>query len=241
MPQPAQAASTVPCRNESSLAVALRDIKFAYHSGEADVIRIPQWSLGRNEHCFIAGASGTGKSTFLNLITGALSPNEGEIRLLDQPFSALSVRQRDKFRSRHIGVVFQQFNLIHYLSVRQNIEVAAYFGGSGKELTEDKIHALFAGLQLSEDLLEKRADNLSVGQQQRVAIARALINAPELLIVDEPTSALDASARDKFMELLLATAKASAVIFVSHDPALAGFFKYKIDICDINQAARNRS
>ncbi|WP_240615556.1 ABC transporter ATP-binding protein [Alteromonas facilis] len=218
-------------------AIDVRDLTFRYSEDSPLVLSIPKWQVTDGEHLFVVGASGSGKSTLLNLICGTLTPSSGDIQLLQQPFSALSSRRRDRFRAQHVGVVFQQFNLIPYLTVEQNIKAAAYFGGNLSAENNETIKAYFSLLGLSETLLNKRASELSVGQQQRVAIARALINEPEILIVDEPTSALDKQARDGFMQLLFECVKTnnSTLLFVSHDDALADYFS-----CSINMSQLNR-
>ena len=214
------------------LAIDVSELTFSYNKSQSPVLAIKQWQVHKNEHVFLSGPSGSGKSTLLNLLSGTLEPSSGSIALLEKPFSALSQRQRDRFRSRHIGVVFQQFNLIPYLTVEQNIKAAAYFAKSKEDATSQsqRITHLLAQLKLPGTILHTKADALSIGQQQRVAIARALINSPQILIVDEPTSALDVAARDSFMSLLKDVAKDSTLIFVSHDPAMATYFDKHIDI-----------
>ncbi|AXR05122.1 ATP-binding cassette domain-containing protein [Salinimonas sediminis] len=207
-----------------SRAIELTNISFCYPGASTPALTIADWHVNKGEHVFVQGASGSGKSTLLNLLTGTLVPDSGSIRLLGKEFSALAARHKDGFRARHIGVVFQQFNLIDYLSVKQNIATAAYFAGTLNQQTQRRATELLHKLELPANVLSRQAGSLSVGQQQRVAIARALINAPELLIVDEPTSALDANARDAFMRLLLEVADSSAVVFVSHDAGLATYF-----------------
>src|SRR5690606_14131231 len=103
----------------------------------------------------------------------------------------------------HIGMIFQQFNLVPWLDVAGNIALACRFAGNPGAATTPRLQALLASLQLDPDLLTRRVDRLSVGQQQRIAIARALVNSPQLLIADDPTSALDSNARNSFMEVLL--------------------------------------
>ncbi|MEE3131735.1 MAG: ATP-binding cassette domain-containing protein, partial [Pseudomonadota bacterium] len=161
--------------------------------------------------------------------------------LLAQPFSALSNRQRDKFRARNIGVVFQQFNLIPYLSVAQNINAAVYFASTNvsKTASDAKLRHLLDKLQLPSHVLHAKADALSIGQQQRVAIARALINDPQLLIVDEPTSALDTDARDSFMSLLKDVAGESTMIFVSHDKAMESYFDRHCSMSELNPSTNH--
>lgn len=206
-------------------AIEISNLEFTYPSASS-MLCVPKWSINKGEHVFLSGPSGSGKSTLLNLLCGTLTPTSGNIQLLGRPFSSLSGSKRDKFRAKHIGVVFQQFNLIPYLTVSQNITAAVYFasGNCQQQATQTRLSVLLHALQLPDDIATQRADALSVGQQQRVAIARALINEPEILIVDEPTSALDTASRDRFMQLLKQVSAQSTLLFVSHDPSLKQYF-----------------
>jgi len=226
---------------ERNTAIEVSNLQFSYTKKNAPVIDIKAWQVSQGEHVFLSGPSGSGKSTLLNLLCGTLTPTRGDIALLEQPFSSLSNRQRDKFRARHIGVVFQQFNLIPYLSVAQNIRAAVYFASTKpSQKTEDaKLRHLLDKLQLPSHVLHAKADALSIGQQQRVAIARALINDPQLLIVDEPTSALDTDARDSFMSLLKDVAGESTMIFVSHDKAMENYFDRHCSISELSPSTNH--
>lgn len=224
---------------ESQAAIELNQLSFCYNKSEPPVLNIPHWQLQAGEKCFVFGASGTGKSTLMNLISGVLTPTSGQVKVFEQELSALSSRQRDKFRARHVGVVFQQFNLIPYLTVEENIRLASWFANTSNASTfSSRLNELFDALQLPLDVLQRPSRELSVGQQQRVAIARALVNQPELLIVDEPTSALDSYARDSFMQLLMSicSSQKSSLLFVSHDLSLQQYFDVHLDLADINQA-----
>lgn len=214
-------------------AISLNNVSYQY-SKEATTLRFPHWQVAQGERLFLYGPSGSGKTTLLNLLAGILTPDSGSVMLLDIPFSALSESKRDKFRARHIGVVFQQFNLISHLSVAQNITLAAHFAG-GELPGQEQLKALINALNLPTQVLNKKASQLSVGQQQRVAIARALINQPEILLVDEPTSALDADARDAFMTLLtdLCLQHHTTLIFVSHDQSLSRYLDKSVAISAI--------
>jgi putative ABC transport system ATP-binding protein len=218
------------------LLVSVENLKFRYSTDNSSMLDIPAWSLEPGEQVFLYGPSGTGKSTFLNLLAGILLPNTGEICVLGKRLNTLSGRQRDKWRAQHIGVVFQQFNLIPYLDAVSNIELAAHFAGTKK--TKHRALELLNALGIDQHLHNQAAGLLSIGQQQRVAIARALVNSPELLIVDEPTSALDQQNRDAFMSLLFDQAKLhqTALVFVSHDLALADAFHRVEALADLNQA-----
>ena len=217
----------------TKLAIQVENLKFAYLPNKP-ILNIEKWQVNAGESVFLLGPSGCGKSTFLNLLSGLLSPSSGTININGEALSALSASKRDKFRAENIGVVLQQFNLVPYLSVMDNIKLASHFCAIKKEgkkegaslSLEQRAIALLLQLQLPDSILLSKASELSVGQQQRVAIARALINEPKLIIVDEPTSALDADATDAFMSLLIDLTKklSAALVFVSHDHARASHF-----------------
>ena len=222
-------------------AIAINSLSYAYQTDKS-ILSIPQWSLGQGERVFLYGDSGSGKTTLLNLLCGILVPTNGSIALFGEDVATMTNRQRDTFRAQHIGVVFQQFNLIPYLTVFKNIQLAAYFARASRAQTQQllsRAQSLIDTLGLPNDVLHKRVNQLSVGQQQRVAIARALINQPKLLLVDEPTSALDASARDAFMQLLMhiCEAEQTSLIFVSHDAALGEYFEHQVDLTQLNKVS----
>lgn len=220
-------------------AVKISHLYFSYPGKiPAAVLDIPDWRINRGERVFIKGPSGSGKSTLLNLLAGILTATQGSIEILGQDLDALSARKRDAFRANHIGIVFQQFNLIQYLSVLDNILLAAHFGKKNGNDIDLKTQQLFAALALDCALMTKKAGDLSTGQQQRVAIARALINSPEILIADEPTSALDSDTRDAFMKLLIGISQTqgNTLIFVSHDTVLAQHFQHVVNLAEINHA-----
>jgi putative ABC transport system ATP-binding protein len=225
-------------------AILVESLAFSYVCGKP-VIDIKKWHLHKSEHVFLYGPSGCGKSTLLNLLSGILAPQHGKVNILNTDITALKPSKRDRFRAQHIGVVFQQFNLIPYLSVLDNIRLAMHFANDNADKDssykknvsmQERIISMLQALQLPADCIQQKASKLSVGQQQRVAIARALINKPDVLIVDEPTSALDASAKDAFMNVLIETATSSnaALIFVSHDQSLANHFERVESLTDIN-------
>jgi putative ABC transport system ATP-binding protein len=207
-------------------ALELKNFHFQWPGQQVFQLDIPALSLAVGQHLFIRGASGSGKTTLLNLLCGIHTLTEGEILIGGQKFQPLSGAKRDAMRARRIGVVFQQLNLISYLSVLDNVLLAAEFAGKSMADAMVRAKSLLTALGMHQSLWDKAAQQLSVGQQQRVAIARALLNEPALLIADEPTSALDADNRDAFIRLLLQEADrcGTTVIFVSHDVQLAGYF-----------------
>ncbi len=187
------------------------------------------------------GPSGSGKSTLLNLLSGVITPSEGEIQILGQPFSTLRGSKRDKIRAQHMGVIFQQFNLIPYLTVWENVSLACEFAKQNSQQAQNRIEALLDQLKLPHRFLSQRADQLSVGQQQRVAIARALINQPQIILADEPTSALDEDTTASFMETLIQCCDSAkcALLFVSHDHRLESFFEYRLSVQDLLSGKEN--
>jgi putative ABC transport system ATP-binding protein len=223
-------------------AVALKDVRFAYRAGR-DVLDIPALSIARGEHVFLHGPSGSGKTTLLGLLAGVLVPSAGRVEILGSDLGTMKSGARDHFRAEHLGYVFQMFNLIPYLSVRDNITLPCRLSAARRARLKGADPAVEAKhlaerLEIT-GLLDEPVTSLSVGQQQRVAVARALIGAPELVVCDEPTSALDADRRDRFLELLFARCEeaGSALVFVSHDLGLAPRFARTVELREVNRAA----
>lgn len=218
-------------------AVTMRNVRYQYNNADSEHSQffIPQWSVEPRETVFLHGESGSGKSTLLAMLSGLLSPDTGDIEVLGESLTEMTNHRRDAFRAQNIGVVFQTFNLIPYLSIFQNIALAAELAGTKTYSLRAKAEQLMIQLNMNVALLERPVNQLSIGQQQRVAIVRALVNEPQLLLVDEPTSALDASARDAFMELLMHSAAENntAMVFVSHDQSLAKHFSRIINISEL--------
>ncbi|MGM0768784.1 MAG: ABC transporter ATP-binding protein [Pseudomonadota bacterium] len=214
-------------------AVCTRDLIHRWPKNSAS-LHFPDLDLSAGDHLFIKGASGSGKSTLLSLLAGMLRPTSGSISLLGRDVGALSHGQRDRFRADHMGVIFQQFNLVPYLSTLANVTLPCRLSAHRQRRTSPDVHeeakGLLRDLAIPESHWHRQVSRLSVGQQQRVAAARALIGKPELILADEPTSALDADNRDRFIDVLLTLAhrSASSVIFVSHDQSLAGHFDQEL-------------
>ena len=223
-------------------ALQLTDLVFHWPRQPVACIDIPQFAVQAGERIFLHGPSGSGKSTLLALLGGVAVPQQGQVKLLGCNITALGNRARDAFRADHTGFLFQQFNLLPWLSALDNVLLPCTFSRRRRERagTHPKSEAerLLGHLDLAESTWCRPAAELSVGQQQRVAAARALIGRPELLIADEPTSALDAERQQAFIDLLLReTAEVgAALIFVSHDRRLAGHFDREVALADINRA-----
>lgn len=223
-------------------AVELSQLRFAYRSGR-DVLAIDHLLIDRGETVFLHGPSGSGRTTLLGLLAGVLQASSGAVKVLGSDFSTLSSGARDAFRARHLGYVFQMFNLIPYLPVRENILLPIRLDGHRRArlgtMSLDAAVADIAGQLDIGDLLDAPIGELSVGQQQRVAAARALIGAPEVIIADEPTSALDTDRREQFLQLLFASCRhaGATLIFVSHDHTLMPLFSRTVELGEINRAA----
>ena len=216
-----------------SVALSVRDVRLRWPGAGSDVFHIPHLEVRAGETVFLRGESGCGKSSLLSLLSGVALPSAGRVQCLGQDWQALSAAQRDRFRADHLGYLFQQFNLLPYLSVLDNVLLPCRLSPSrarraGGQAQQQRAAAegLLAALQLAPELWGREAVNLSVGQQQRVAAARALIGKPAVVLADEPTSALDEQRRDAFMGLLMQVCQqaGSALLFVSHDRQLARYF-----------------
>ncbi|WPP44864.1 ATP-binding cassette domain-containing protein [Pseudomonas sp. AN-1] len=225
--------------------IELVDLGFAW-PGQAELLDIPAFRLEAGERLFLHGPSGSGKTTLLGLLGGVQLPQRGSVRLLGQDLARLSAGARDRFRVDHSGYIFQQFNLLPFLPVRDNVALPCRFSALRAERARRRhgsvgaaAGSLLEHLGLDARLHGRRADQLSIGQQQRVAAARALIGQPELVIADEPTSALDADARAAFLELLFAECRAAgtSLLFVSHDRSLAPLFDRELALQQLNRAS----
>ncbi|HET7864138.1 MAG TPA: ABC transporter ATP-binding protein [Burkholderiaceae bacterium] len=223
--------------------IEVRQLRFAWPGSAADCIAIDGLSVGTGSSVFLHGPSGCGKSTLLGLLAGVLLPRVGSVRLMGTAWSALSGARRDAFRADHVGYIFQQFNLLPYLSVLDNVLLPCRFSALRRQRAAgspvQRARDLLQQVGLQELLWQRPAAQLSVGQQQRVAAARALIGRPEVVIADEPTSALDAALREGFMDLLMHECRStgSTLVFVSHDERLAARFDLRVSLPELNRAA----
>ena len=191
----------------------------------------------------LRGASGSGKSTLLSAIAGVVDVPKDAVHVAGTDVGGLARGARDRFRADHLGIIFQVFNLLPWLSPVDNVLLPTRFSPRRRNnVVDDPIKTatrLLGELGLTdESLLNGPANALSIGQQQRVAAARALIGSPEVVLADEPTSALDEDAKDAFVQLLLKECHASgaALLFVSHDRTLEKHFDRTVELDMLNGA-----
>ena len=217
----------------------IRDLRFSWPGASADVLQLGALHLAPGRSYFLHGPSGCGKSTLLGLMAGVLLPRQGRVELQGQDWASLPAGRRDRRRADLVGVIFQQFNLLSYLSCLDNVLLPCRLSRLREQRctgsVQQEAHRLLQRMDLPAELWGRRADALSIGQQQRVAAARALIGRPPLVIADEPTSALDEPLRDTFMDLLMAECRqgGSTLVFVSHDARLAEHFDERLSLRDL--------
>lgn len=215
--------------SEHPSVLSVKDVRYSWPGRTTFDLSVPAFSIAAGEKVLLLGESGSGKSTLLSLICGTLAPRQGSIKVSGVDLTELSASQRDRFRAENIGVIFQQFNLLPFGSVIDNILLPLRFAPKRRARVEDLKAAaaeLCEALGLPSEILNAPADALSVGQQQRVAVARSIIGQPPLIIADEPTSALDEESRDAFLGLMFeqVAGNGSTLLMVSHDPRLADHF-----------------
>ena len=218
--------------------IRLDSVRFYWSKNKDFKIFIPELKISEGEKVLLLGESGSGKTTLLSLVSGFLSPISGDIYLNEKNINSLSARSRDQYRSDNIGIIFQQFNLLPYANVIDNVILPLYFSKvRASKIINQKETAvnLCKSLRLPDTVTSMQASNLSVGQQQRVAVARALIGNPSLVIADEPTSSLDSDAQNIFLDLMFAQIEKnnSSLLMVSHDISLSSYFDRVIDINEI--------
>ena len=221
--------------------ISINNLDYSISKNAKFRLKIKKFELNKSDSILIYGDSGTGKSTFLNLVSGALSPKKGKINVLGTEITKTSSSQKDVIRGDHFGIVFQTFNLLPYLSVKNNILLGkAYSKKKELKSNNEEVKILMDKLALNyESLIERKAYELSIGQQQRVAVARALIGKPEIILADEPTSALDKNNQKEFINLLFKSLddNEQGLIMVTHDNKLSEKFKTVKninEICEIN-------
>lgn len=219
--------------------IQIDDLEFGY-GNQGFRLQIPSLRVAAGEKIAVLGRSGTGKSTFLQLIAGVVLPSRGSVRIHQTVVNQLSESQRRHFRISRIGFVFQEFELVEHLSVRDNIRlpylIQRSMPWSSKAIADLQTMSEWCGLV---KLLNRYPHQLSQGERQRVAVCRALITRPQLILADEPTGSLDMQTGNDVMELLLKqTAELSAtLLMVTHDLGLASRLERTIELEEFHPTA----
>lgn len=215
----------------------IENLRKSYAAPDGTVSRIvdvPSFSMDAAQQVALRGSSGSGKTTFLNLVAGILQPDSGRILLDGKDLASLSEAGRDRVRASSMGYVFQTFNLLQGYTAIENVLLGMMFGPGA-----DRAYAaeLLERVGMS-DRLHYRPRQLSVGQQQRVAVARALANRPKLVLADEPTGNLDAHHAGESLRLIreICAENGAALLLVSHDRDILAQFEDSQDFADLNRA-----
>ncbi len=219
----------------SSLGIHVQSVDKSFGRGEARTVVLKKTDFVAETGLLtmLVGPSGCGKTTLLSIIAGTLHADGGEIEVLGQRLDKMSANAVAKFRSRNLGFIFQQFNLIPTLTAAENVSVPLVIQGFGHRYAERKARDVLAWVGLA-DHANFRPDKMSGGQQQRVAIARALVHEPPIILCDEPTSSLDSENGQHVMDLLrkAATQKDRLVLVVTHDNRTYGFADHMAEMED---------
>jgi len=200
------------------------------------VVDVPRFELEAGTEVAVAGTSGSGKTTFLNLIAGLAQPTAGTVRFDGVDVTRFGEAKRDRWRARELGYMFQTFNLLEGYTALENVLLGMMFGpGADRAYARELLERLGLGERLGH-----RPSQLSIGQQQRVALARALANRPRIVLADEPTGNLDPRYALEALDLLrgLCRDTGAALLCVSHDPRVLDAMDAKLDFADLNRARR---
>lgn len=216
-----------------SSGLNVSNLQFAY-PGEGFRLSLPQLELGAGQALALAGPSGAGKSTLVRLLTGLLTPSAGEVSLGAVYIAAMGHEERRAFRLKHIGLVFQDFALLDYLTVAENILLPHQFRGDAGTAARTKMHDLTQRLQIGQ-YLDKRIAQLSQGERQRVAVARALVHEPQFVFADEPTASLDPARGRIVVDMLIEDVRqrGACLVMVTHDPNLLPLFDRTLRMEDL--------
>jgi putative ABC transport system ATP-binding protein len=218
----------------TSKGIEVSGLKFAYPN-ESFSIRVDSLAILPGEAVAIVGPSGCGKSTMLRVLAGLLTPDAGDVKMGPNDVHKMSAQALREFRLRHVGLVFQDFALLEYLTVEENVLLPMRLGGFEDEASIARAQQLIEKLGIAMHA-SRLTRELSQGERQRVAIARALAHEPRYIFADEPTASLDAARRDTVGALLLdyARTRNAPLILVTHDPALQDRFDRVVDFTELS-------
>ena len=214
--------------------IRMRDIRKVYNTGRVEVaaLRSINLQIEQNEYVAVVGPSGSGKSTLMNIMGCLDSPSSGEYELSGEAVAGLDRNRLAEIRNRHIGFVFQNFNLLPYASALENVELPLLFAGVPTRQRRERSAAMLAKVGLA-DRMEHKPTELSGGQMQRVAIARALVNRPAIVLADEPTGNLDTTSGKGIVSLFSELHDAGqTIVIITHDHAVADLASRVVHIRD---------
>ena len=218
--------------------LAVTDLKKSFLSPDGervDIVDVSSFALAAGEQLALRGESGSGKTTFLNLVAGILAADSGQVRIDGVEMSALTESKRDRLRAEKLGYIFQTFNLLQGYTVLENVVLGMSFGPRGADRAHAREVLERVGLG---HRLRHFPSQLSTGQQQRVAVARALANRPKLVLADEPTGNLDRKHARESLALIreVCREQGAALLLVSHDEEVLNAFEVRKDFAQINRA-----
>lgn len=214
----------------------VKDVRKAWpraDGGRRVVLDAVSFELQAGGTLCVVGGSGSGKTTLLHILSGITAPDAGSVSLGREDLTAMSESGRDRFRARHVGYMFQTFNLVGMLSAVENVALPLVFGGASPSAAKHRAGVLLERLSMS-DRADQRPAALSVGEQQRVALARAVVADPWLILADEPTASLDPRNAADALALLEseATRTGASLVIVTHDPAVRGRYARHLVVGD---------
>jgi putative ABC transport system ATP-binding protein len=212
--------------------IEVENLRVTYAAQEPSfTLAVEALQVAAGEELCIVGGSGSGKTTLLHALSGIIRPASGKVRIAGQDLSNLSEAALDQFRAKHVGYVFQTFNLLQPLSALENVSLAATLAGQTRKAARSAASTLLREMGL-ESQLDRLPSQLSVGQCQRVALARAMVNQPQLVLADEPTANLDPTNRDKALASLRNSVKelGCALVIVTHEPQVQASFARTLDL-----------
>ena len=223
--------------------IHLRDVSKSYSRAEQAVLAcaVDRLDVEAGEQVALVGRSGSGKTTLLHILAGILRADAGDVTVVGERLDQLGEAARDRHRGRHIGMVYQTFNLLQPFTALENVLMGALFGRGAAGDARNRAEALLREVGLA-DRMHHRPAELSVGQVQRVAICRALINDPELVLMDEPLGNQDRATGGQVLDLMLqiASEQKKTVVMVTHDPTSAERMQRTVDLATLRgqEAAR---
>jgi putative ABC transport system ATP-binding protein len=224
------------------MSIYIKDLTLQFKIGDSfhTILDIPEWELKPSLQTVIYGPSGSGKSTLLHVIAGLITPSTGIVDVCGQRISEFGEVRRDRFRAKHIGYIFQSFNLLQGYTAIENVMLGMSF--SKEKCSRDTARSLLSKMGLSHRI-NQYPSGLSIGEQQRVAIARAIARKPDIILADEPTGSLDAKNTGEITEMLKNVCRESncALVVVSHENDVINDFDNKVPFEQLNKAYKKEA